>query len=411
LSGGQTPGTSSCDAGEGDAAMTVLPRRSLLLGAGALGLGACASTPPAPAPTSAGARLGLPPLLLSTDRIVRITVCSRPFRPAGPRLEVETVGDKRVVHNYGHGGSGWSLSWGSAEIARELALANSPGEVAVIGCGVIGMTTATLLQRAGATVTVYAAERLPRTRSARATGLWTPDSRIADADRVDPTFPALWERMARASWAMHQTYLGQPAEPVAFVDRYGVGGVRSAEPATGFQPAPLAPPVEIRFAAYGPRLAGLAPRSRPLAPDQHAFNAERVRLAPEMQFNIAEFSRRLMADFQADGGRIEMRVFHTPGDLATLRQPVVVNCTGYGARALFRDESLVPVRGQMAWLPPQPEVRYGFYGNGVSVMSRPDGVGVQRIAGDMFGYGVDDEAPDALEAEDAILRAAAVFAA
>jgi hypothetical protein len=65
----------------------------------------------------------------------------------------------------------------------------------------------------------------------------------------------------------------------------------------------------------------------------------------------------------------------------------------------------------MAWLPPQPEVRYGFYGNGVSVMSRPDGLGVQRIAGDMFGYGVDDETPDALEAEDALLRAAAVFAA
>lgn len=390
--------------------MTLMQRRSLLLGAGALGLGACSSTAMAPPPTTL-VRPPLPPMRLSSDRIVRVTVCSRPFRPAGPRIEVETVGDKRVVHNYGHGGSGWSLSWGSAEIARDLALAGGVGDVAVIGCGAMGITTATLLQRAGATVTVYASERLPHARSARATGLWTPDSRIADADRVDPGFPALWEQMARASWAMHQTYVGQPAEPVAFLDRYGVGGARAPDPDTGFQPQPAAPPVEIRFAGYGSRLAGLTPRSRLLAPDQHDFDAERVRLAPEMQFNIAELSRRLIADFQADGGRIETRTFHAPSELATLRQPVIVNCTGYGARALFGDDSLVPVRGQMAWLPPQPEVRYGFYGNGVSVMSRPDGLGVQRIAGDMFGYGVDDETPDALEAEDAILRAAAVFAA
>jgi len=390
--------------------MTLMQRRSLLLGAGALGLGACSSTAMAPPPPPV-VRPSLPLMRLSSDRIVRITVCSRPFRPAGPRIEAETVGDKRVVHNYGHGGSGWSLSWGSAGLARDLALSGGVREVAVIGCGAIGMTAATLLQRAGATVTVYAAERLPQARSARATGLWTPDSRIADADRVDPAFPALWEQMARASWAMHQTYVGQPAEPVAFLDRYGVGGARAPDPDTGFQPQPAAPPVEIRFAGYGSRLAGLTPRSRLLAPDLHDFDAERVRLAPEMQFNIAELSRRLIADFQADGGRIETRTFHAPSELATLRQPVIVNCTGYGARALFGDDSLVPVRGQIAWLPPQPDVRYGFYGNGVSVMSRPDGLGVQRIAGDMFGYGVDDETADILEAEDAILRAAAVFAA
>ena len=34
--------------------------------------------------------------------------------------EAETIGDKRVVHNYGHGGSGWSLAWGSAAAARDL---------------------------------------------------------------------------------------------------------------------------------------------------------------------------------------------------------------------------------------------------------------------------------------------------
>jgi hypothetical protein len=52
----------------------------------------------------------LMPVRAHADRIFRITVCLRPFRAAGPRLDVERLGDKTVVHNYGHGGSGWSLS-------------------------------------------------------------------------------------------------------------------------------------------------------------------------------------------------------------------------------------------------------------------------------------------------------------
>ena len=51
-------------------------------------------------------RLQLSPLRASVDRITRITVCTRPFRAQGPRLDVEKVGTKTVVHNYGHGGSG-----------------------------------------------------------------------------------------------------------------------------------------------------------------------------------------------------------------------------------------------------------------------------------------------------------------
>ena len=97
------------------------------------------------APTVAGAP-GLPfydavgpiiPIRADMDRIFRITVCTRPFRPAGPRQDVERVGDKVVVHNYGHGGSGWSLSWGSADVVvrKVLAEGSAQRDVAVIGAG------------------------------------------------------------------------------------------------------------------------------------------------------------------------------------------------------------------------------------------------------------------------------------
>lgn len=46
----------------------------------------------------------------------------RPSRPL-VRLEAEQRGDVTVVHNYGHGGAGVTLSWGCAEDAARLALA------------------------------------------------------------------------------------------------------------------------------------------------------------------------------------------------------------------------------------------------------------------------------------------------
>ena len=96
-----------------------------------------------------------------------------------------------------------------------------------------------------------------------------------------------------------------------------------------------------------------------------------------MQFNIADYGHTLMGDFLAGGGRVERREFHDLGELATLKEKVVINCPGYGARALCRDESITPVRGQITWLIPQPEVDYGLYYRRVGMVSRRDGIVVQ----------------------------------
>lgn len=122
-----------------------LGRRHLLGGLaalGGLGLGGCAATAPALLPTAGRGDPGLwlAPLRASMERVFDISVCLRPFRAAGPRLDAEPIGDALVVHNYGHGGSGWSLSWGSSAIAVRQALAGSPREIAVIGSGPLGLT-------------------------------------------------------------------------------------------------------------------------------------------------------------------------------------------------------------------------------------------------------------------------------
>jgi D-amino-acid oxidase len=46
----------------------------------------------------------------------------RPFRKSGVRLERDQLSDGRtVIHNYGHGGSGFTLSWGCAREVVDLA--------------------------------------------------------------------------------------------------------------------------------------------------------------------------------------------------------------------------------------------------------------------------------------------------
>ncbi len=375
-------------------------RRRFLGGLALAGLTGCAqrahtvarsAVPPAndPAPK-------LAPIRAEKDRIFRVTVCLRPFRAAGPRLDVERVGEKTVVHNYGHGGSGWSLSWGSSALAVEKAMAGGERDVAVIGCGALGLTSAILLQRAGAKVTIYAKERPPEVRSARATGSWTPDSRIALTNAVSAEFPALWEKMCRTSFHTYESYLGLTGNPVEWTDRYFLSDHDSPERANGERTDAL------DFAEYRDRVADLTPRIHELAPGSHPFPTRYARRTSSLTFNIASYSRQLVTDFLIEGGRMENVEFHSPGELIQLAQKVVINATGYGARALWKDDSIVPVRGQIAWLIPQPDANYGVIYNGVNMLARRDGIVVQAGLNDMDGYNDANESPDRAAAESAV---------
>ena len=111
------------------------------------------------------------------------------------------------------------------------------------------------------------------------------------------------------------------------------------------------------------------------------------------------------------GGRFVPMEFHAPSDLHRLSEHVIINCTGYGARALWKDESITPVRGQIAWLPPQEYVHYGFYYHGVLVLARRDGVVVQDLGqgGEMFGWNDDNETPDMAAAQAAVQRLSGAY--
>ncbi len=385
----------------------LIDRRHFLKGAGAVvALGAAGCRMPAAGPVGSRPALQLPPLRVSIDRITRVTVCTRPFRAAGPRTDVERIGTRTVVHNYGHGGSGWSLSWGAAHVATASALGTGERQIGVIGCGAMGLTTAIVLQRAGARVTIYAKELPPDVRSSWATGLYTPDSRIAMEEHATPAFKQQWAEMARRSYETFQTFLGVAGTPVEYIDQYAVSD----------EPGP-----RRRGEAEGkPRFAELQREMTPdlvmtpvdHEPGSHPFGQRYVRRNSQLMFNLASYQRLLMQDFESAGGAIEIAEFRSPADFARVREKTLVNCTGYGARALLADNSLVPVRGQITRLVAQSDATYGLRYQDTSFVPRRDGLLLQVTGeNDYYGYDDDTTVVDRAEAEHAVTTIASLFPA
>lgn len=378
-------------------------RRDLLKGS--LALGGLASSGGILAQAAGPGRPRLVPLRVGPGELIDVKSCIRPFRPFGPRLDAEQIGDTLVIHNYGHGGSGWSLSWGSAEIAVGKAMSVLPKEIAVIGCGIIGLTSAVAAQRAGAKVTIYARDMIFRTRSFRANGSWTPDSRIALAEPAGPEFARLWEQMARISWSSWRTYLGMPERPVEFGDQYYLSDTTAErrprerlDPAKGTFATMGMPQQSAEFGHYADSIKDIVPQSVVLAPEENPFPAPFARRATVMHFNFAAFGRLLLQEFFEAGGTFENRTFHSPEDIKALKQKVVINCPGYAGRDLWRDKTIIPVRGQTGWLAPQPDARYGVSYRHCSLLSKSDGVMVmsqpESDLGDMYLLGDSSELPD-----------------
>src|SRR3954466_5678553 len=113
----------------------------------------------------------------------------RPYRRSGFVVRAEQLGEKRLVHNYGHGGSGITMSWGASKLAAEIGLQGHSGPVAVLGSGVVGLSTARLVQEAGFPVTIYAAALPPDTTSNIAGGQFHPFAAY-HAGEVTPEFMA-----------------------------------------------------------------------------------------------------------------------------------------------------------------------------------------------------------------------------
>jgi glycine/D-amino acid oxidase-like deaminating enzyme len=312
---------------------------------------------------------------VSPDRVIRTVAGLRPYRPSGFVVRADKLDGKALVHNYGHGGAGVSLSWGTAELAVELATASGATRYAVIGCGAVGLATARLLQRRGHEVVIYAKDLPPNTTSNIAGAEWGVFS-VVETGRRTPAFDEQYVRAARRSHRMFQDLIG---------DLYGIRWIEAYDLAQSRREPRAGDPVSETLAKLAMTDA------RWLEAAEHPFPAAYVRRFQTMLIEPAVYLEAVLRDFRLAGGRVVVRELAEPRAVAALPEPVVVNCTGLGARALFGDEELTPAKGQLSVLVPQPEVDYAVLTDTLLYMfPRRDGI----LLGGTFERGQWDLTPD-----------------
>lgn len=311
---------------------------------------------------------GLPPVRVSPEREIRTVVGLRPYRPSGFRVEAERIGDTLVVHNYGHGGSGITLSWGTSKLALDLGAPGHRGPVAVLGCGAVGLSNAILLQEAGFEVAIYAKALPPETTSNIAGGQWFP-AFLSDRAHRTPAFEAQLLAAAQYAYRRYQTLAGP---------RWGVRWMRnyylSDEPFN-----------EAGYIGTHSPLRAMMPEHRDLAPREHPFAGyAHVRRFDTPMIEPPVYLAALLDAFRLAGGRMVVGGIADRAALQALPEKLVFNCTGLGAKALFGDGELTPVKGQLTVLLPQPEVQYALIAGDDYMFSRADGVllGGTHVEGD-----------------------------
>jgi D-amino-acid oxidase len=270
----------------------------------------------------------------------------RPYRLQTFRLEPETVRGKFVVHNYGHGGAGITLSWGCAHEIVDIVTARgvtANDSVAVLGSGVMGLTAASLLLARNLNVTVYAKAFPPHTTSNVAGGQWAPSL-------VNHSDSAQYTRILRRAFAEHK------ARGAAF-------GVSARENytlvhASNFESCP--PDVIPR------------PTSFAHLPFAHlkssGFGYATLLVEPPI------FLAKMHDDLAAANVAFVAREFHDLGEVSGLAETIVVNCTGLGSKTICKDRLMHPVKGQLVLLPAQPDLKYLFAGHHGYLFPRQDAV-------------------------------------
>jgi len=250
-----------------------------------------------------------------------------------------------------------TLSWGTAELACREVDTSGEKNIAVLGCGAVGLATARLLQERGCTVTIYARDLPPNTTSNIAGAQWSP-AYVFHRDHLAPGFMPRFVEACHIANRRYQVMVG-PRYGIRWLPNFWMGD--EPFPSGGL------------LSQDGP-LRDVLPEMRYLDASENPFPFPVVLQFDTMIIEPNRYLPAVMDDFHVAGGRIVVQELRELGALQGLPERVIVNCTGLGAKALFGDEELTPIKGQLTVLLPQAEIEYCTIPPELYMFPRSDGI-------------------------------------
>jgi glycine/D-amino acid oxidase-like deaminating enzyme len=286
----------------------------------------------------------------------------RPHRRGGVRLELEAAplraptGNKHLIHNYGHGGAGITLSWGCASVVTELLApliatlrqANEPPRVAILGSGVVGLTSATEIHRKwpALPITVYAKDLdLRATTSFIAGGQFEPSGIFHEYEGSEQRKQLFFDYLRRSRDRIVEIQRSPQRLLFGVAERKDYTLDHENRALDVFTPSDVIPPFR----------RGRLPFDKLdiVGREYTTWLMNPMILLP-----------KLKGDLEAAGVPFQQRHFEGDKDLAALPENILVNCTGYGAKKLMDDPQVVPQRGHLVVLQKTQDRQFYFFSGG-----------------------------------------------
>ena len=169
-------------------------------------------------------------------------------------------------------------------------------------------------------MTIYAKDLPPETTSNIAGGFWYPTS-VYDPQAASTKFTEQFSLACRISNRAFQLLVGP---------EYGVRWIDTVE-------------LYRNEASLGRELPGgnnLYPQQEVHRDAERYFGFPYARQYSTMLIEPPVYLNALLRDFYIAGGKLVVKEFRNREEIMRLPEPLIFNCTGLGARALFGDQKL-----------------------------------------------------------------------
>lgn len=295
------------------------------------------------------------PPKLGQEHIGKKIICYRPVRKGGPKMSIEAISHKIVVHNYGHGGGGWSLGPGSANyVVNELEKTplvknlSKTTPITIIGAGALGLLTAYTLVNKGYQHITVVADNFDNLTSHNAGAVFSPGYGVETEDQQSKD---LFWGIGLDSLKFYQA-IARKQHP------FFKEGARE-------MPEYFQPGVTADFEAYVGK--GIQPAKNVILDFGNGKAQPMIVYDDGIYIDTHKMMTLLNKHLKGKVKFVKNKVKH----FSEIKDEIIINCAGLGAKELNADEALIPVQGHLLLLKDQnpKELEYLIIVDGKDVVN------------------------------------------